>query len=286
MAALSTTRQNAIILVALLFVQLVLMSGGLRTAEGATVLESWMIRISSPLVAVASTVGGGFNALGGSVGNLLHAHSRNAALQAEVERLRSELQRTRESALENDRLRRLLGMRDDLVPDSVAASVVTAALTSQTKMIVVDRGAHHGVRTDLPVVSWGGAVGRVVSVGAGHAKVQLLTDPNSGVGAIVQRSRAQGIVVGHGSRRLDLLYVPRFSDVAHGDRVVTSGLDGIFPRGMGIGEVVRIVQAADGSLTVELKPELDYASLEEVLILLEPTAGGLLDGTERGEEGR
>lgn len=286
MAALSTTRQNAIILVALLFVQLVLMSGGLSTAEGATLLESWMLRLSAPLVAAARMVGGGFSALGGGAGNLIHAHSRNAALQAEVQTLRSEAQRMREAALENARLRRLLGMREDLVPRSVAASVVTAALTGQTKMIVVDRGSADGVSTDLPVVSWGGAVGRVVSVGAGHAKVQLLTDPNSGVGAIVQRSRAQGIVVGHGSRRLDLLYVPRFSDVAHGDRVVTSGLDGIFPRGMGIGEVVRIEQDPDGSLTVGLKPELEYATLEEVLILLEPPEGGLLSGTEAGEEGR
>jgi len=286
MAALTSTRQNAIILVALLFFQLLLMSGGLRTTEGATLLESWVIRLSSPLVAVARMVGGGFNALGGGAGNLIHAHSRNAALQAEVERLRSERQRLQEAALENARLRELLGMREGLVPDSVAATVVTAALTSQTKMIVVDRGSADGVRTDLPVVSWGGAVGRVVSVGAGHAKVQLLTDPNSGVGAIVQRSRAQGIVVGHGSRRLDMLYVPRFSDVAHGDRVVTSGLDGIFPRGLGIGEVVRIAQLPDGSLTVEMKPELKYGELEEVLILLEPSAGDMLAGPEAGEEGR
>jgi len=285
MPALSTTRQNAIILVILLFLQLLLMSGGLRSAEGTTVLESWLLRLSSPLAGAARLVGGGFGMLGTGLGNLLHAHSRNAALQAEVRRLRSELQRSREAALENERLRRLLGMREQLVPRSVAATVVTVSLTGQTKMIVVDRGTADGVRLDLPVVAWGGAVGRVVAAGAGHAKVQLLTDPNSGVGALVQRSRAQGIVVGHGSRRLDLLYVPRFSDVAHGDRVVTSGLDGIFPRGLGIGDVVRIVQAPDGSLTVELKPELDYATLEEVLILLEPLADGLLSGPETGEEG-
>jgi len=284
MPALSTTRQNAIILVALLFLQLLLMSGSLRTADGTTVLESWLLRLSSPLTGAARLVGGGFGMLGTGMGNLIHAHSRNAALQSEVQRLRTELQSSRESALENARLRRLLGMREQLLPRSVAATVVTVSLTGQTKMLVVDRGTANGVRTDLPVVSWGGAVGRVVAVGAGHAKVQLLTDPNSGVGALVQRSRAQGIVVGHGSRRLDLLYVPRFSDVAHGDRVVTSGLDGIFPRGLGIGEVVRIVQAPDGSLTVELKPELDYATLEEVLILLEPLADGLLSGTEAGEE--
>jgi len=284
MPALSTTRQNAIILVALLFFQLLLMSGGLRGADGTTVLESWLLRVSAPLLGTARVVGGGFSTLGTGLGNLIHAHSRNAALQAEVQSLRAELQQSRESAQENERLRRLLGMREDLLSRSVGATVVTTSLSGQTKMIVVDRGAADGVRTDLPVVSWGGAVGRVVAVGAGHAKVQLLTDPNSGVGALVQRSRAQGIVVGHGNRRLDLLYVPRFSDVAHGDRVVTSGLDGIFPRGLGIGEVVRIVQAPDGSLTVELKPELDYAALEEVLILLEPVTEGLLAEPEPGEE--
>jgi len=113
----------------------------------------------------------------------------------------------------------------------------------------------------------------VSSRGAGHSKVRLLTDPSSGVAGVLQRSRAQGIVFGTADLGLELRFVPRFSDVVHGDRVVTSGLAGIFPRGFGVGRVTSIRQAADGTQTIELAPELNYGSLEEVLIVLEMPEG-------------
>jgi rod shape-determining protein MreC len=141
-------------------------------------------------------------------------------------------------------------------------------------MIVVDRGSASGVSVDAPVVAWGGAVGRVVATSAGYAKVQLVTDPNSGVGAVVQRSRVQGIVVGRGSGRLEMRYGPRFADVLPGDRVVTSGKDGIFPRGFGVGMISRIEEDPDGSQVFEMIAELQYDALEEVLILPGPTDDG------------
>ena len=104
----------------------------------------------------------------------------------------------------------------------------------------------------------------------------MLTDANSGVAGVVQGSRAQGMVVGQGGDVLDLLYVPRFSEVTHGDRVVTSGLEGIFPRGFGIGTVIDVQEKPDGSQTIRLQPEVDYRTMEEVLILLEPVGGELL----------
>jgi rod shape-determining protein MreC len=274
----SSTRRNAVILVVLLFAQLLLMSASAKGRDGSTQLEGWWMGISSPLIALGQMVGGGIHGSFTGIGDLLSAKSRNAELQSEVERLRTEVARSREALLENERLRRLLSMQIDLAPRSIGASVVTSVLTENDRMILVDRGHRHGVRRDMPVVAWGGAVGRVVAVGLNNAKVQLLTDPKSGVAGIVQRSRAQGVVVGVGEKRLDLLYVPRFSDVTHGDRVVASGLDGIFPRGFGIGRVIAISQTPDGSQTVQLAPEFDYRFLEEVLILLEPESGDLLPG--------
>jgi rod shape-determining protein MreC len=284
LSALSTARRNAIILAALLFLQLVLMAGSARKVGGASLLESWFLRLSSPVVGAARIVGGGFDTIGSGIGNLFHAHSRNAALQAEVVRLREELQASREAALETERLRRLLGMREPLAGGSVAASVVTAALTQQTQMIVVDRGTDDGVVVDAPVVAWGGAVGRVLTASAGHAKVQLLTDPNSGVAGVVQRSRVQGMVFGRGEHPLELLYVARFSDVLQGDRLVTSGLDGIFPRGFGVGIVEQANVVPSGDQTFQLHRELDYAALEEVLILPRPVDEDL--AAQVGEEER
>ena len=143
-------------------------------------------------------------------------------------------------------------------------------------MLVLDRGSDDGVKIDLAVVAWGGAVGRIIEVGKSHAKVRLLTDPNSGIAGIVQRGRAQGMVQGSGSDTLKFVFVSRLEDVVHGDRTVASGAVGIFPRGYGIGRVSLIEEKPDGSRKIELVPEIDYRNVEEVLILLEPQAGDLL----------
>jgi len=283
MPVMSTTRTNVILLIALLFGQLALMSGSVREARETTVLRGWVSRFTAPIVSIAGAIGGGFAGLGGGASDILAVHARNRDLETELERLRTELRVSRVATAENDRLRELLGMRENLVPRSIGASVVTSHLTGQNMVIVLDRGTNDGVRVDLPVVAWGGAVGRVVEVDNGHALVRLLTDPNSGVAGIAQDSRAQGMVVGQGTDVLDLLYVPRFSGVIHGDRVVTSGIDGIFPRGFGVGQVIAIQEKPDGSQTIRLRPELDYRTMEDVMILLEPTGGEMLapSGVER-----
>ena len=267
------TRGNAVILVVLLFAQLLVMAGSARGASGSTRLESWVMDLSSPVVKVADLLSRGVGGLVSGSRDLFRARSRNAVLESEVERLRTEVQHSREATLENIRLRRLLYMRDALAPSSIGATVVSSVHTGQEHMLILDRGSRHGVARDQAAVAWGGVVGRVVKVGNTHCKVQLLTDPNSGIAGLVQGSRAQGMVQGAGSDTLDLLYVPRLSVVANGDRVVSSGLDGIFPRGFGIGRVIATHDRPDGSRTIELMPELDYRSVEEVLILLEPAAG-------------
>jgi len=276
MPAMSATRTNALLLVTLLFGQLLLISGSVQHARASTVLRNWISGITGPVVSGAGSVGGAVSGTIGGTADLVDSHQRNRELERELGQLRDELRVARQAASENARLRLLLSMRENLVPRSIGASVVTSHLTGQEMLIVLDRGERQGVRVDLPVVAWGGAVGRVVEVDASHSLVRLLTDPNSGVAGVVQGSDAQGMVVGQGTDMLELLYIPRFSGVIHGDRVVTSGLDGIFPRGFGVGEVVEIQEMPDGSQTIRLRPELDYREIAEVLILLEPAGGELL----------
>jgi rod shape-determining protein MreC len=272
-AGTSKTRQNALLLVVLLFAQLLLMTGSVRRTSGATQLESWTMTVTSPLVSIANAVGGGVAGLLDGVADLVGAHGRSARLERENRSLRSELRRTREAGAENDRLRRLLLMREALSPKAIGAAVVISRHTATERMLVLDRGSTDGVRIDLAVVAWGGAVGRVIEVGRSHAKVRLLTDPNSGIAGVVQRSRAQGMVQGAGSDTLKFVFVSRLEDVVHGDRTVASGAVGIFPRGFGIGRVSSIEEKPDGSREIELVPEIDYRDIEEVLVLLEPEGG-------------
>jgi rod shape-determining protein MreC len=272
MLALSTPRRNAAILVVMLALQLFLMSGAARRSGVALWIETRVMRLSAPAVILAQVSAGGVRRTIRGARDLLAAHARNSALETELQQLRAELVRYREAEPENRRLRRLLGMRSTMALRSVAASVITSNVNGKTRIVIVDRGRRDGVRVDLPVVTWGGAVGRVVAASASQAKIRLLNDASSGVAGVVQRSRAQGMVLGGAETALDMVYVPRYSDVMHGDRVVTSGLDGIFPRGFGIGRVNAISEEPDGTQTIHLEPELDYAALEEVLILLDRAA--------------
>jgi rod shape-determining protein MreC len=273
----SNTRQNVMILATLLFLQLLLMSGSVKGADGSVLLESWFIRFSSPVVALARGIGGGISGLVSGARELVDARGRNALLEQELSEMREELRRSREATLENVRLRQMLGMREALNVRSIGAAVVGHSTANNVELIVVSAGTDEGVTKDLPVVAHGCAVGRVVAVTPGHSKIQLLTDPNSGVGAVVHRNeRPMGIVVGKGDEGLDLLYVPGYSDVAIGDLVVTSGLDGLFPKGFGLGNIEEIKSEPDASRTMRLNPALDYRALEEVLILLEPHSGGLV----------
>lgn len=280
MAARTPTRANALLLVGLLFVQFLLMAGSIRSDEGATLVAEGVGRATAPVARAASTVGGAVQGAFRVLGEIRTARGETARLNDEVRRLQAEVDRYKEKELENGRLRRLLEMREGLVPRSVAASVVTTRLSGESRVLVIDRGRDSGIRPDQSVVSWGGAIGRIVSAAPGHATVRLLSDPNSGVSGLVQRSRAEGMVMGRGDGPLEMAYVPKYADVDVGDRVVTSGLDGVFPKGFGIGRVSAVWDSEGAAKNIRIEPELDVDSVEEVLVLLEPTGTSLLKSPE------
>jgi len=251
----------------LLFAQLVLMSRDAKDGEGSSVFARIVMRISQPVVGVARMIGGGADGLLSGIREHGTAREENLRLRAEIAELRADVDRYREDALENERLRRLLLMKEYVAPRSVGATVVTANLSDQEHVVVVNRGSDDGIDVDQPVIAWGGAVGRVVWVDRGYAKIRLITDPNSGVAGIVQRSRQEGMVLGRGEGLLEMVYVPSFADVALGDRIVTSGIDGVFPKGVGIG-TVQASEPAGIARTILVEPEVRFGHLEEVLILV------------------
>lgn len=276
MAGLRPSGRALTILLVLLFGQFVLMSSSVRNAAGRTLLEQGVFRVSDPVLDVAREVGGGVRGMTSGVNEVRQALDENRRLRIDLQRARSELDRQREQVVENGRLRRLLEMRTDLAPKSVAAAVLTGRLDPESRVLLLDKGEDDGLKPQLGVVGWGGAVGKVIAVDHHRAKVQLLADQNSGVGGLIQRTRVGGIVYGQRDGSLKMSFVPSFADVALGDRVVTSGLEGIFPKGYGIGTVVQVRGAGGASKTVVLRPEVDPAALEEVLVLLEAVGGPLL----------
>jgi rod shape-determining protein MreC len=283
MAGLRPSGRILTVLLVLLFGQFVLMSSSVRNEAGRTLFERGVFRVSDPVIDVAREVGGGVREVTSGVNDVRTALDENRRLRAELLRMKGEVDRQREQVAENERLRRLLEMRSDLAPRSLAASVLTARLDPESRMLLLDKGSEDGLKTQLGVVGWGGAVGKVITVDRHRAKVQLLVDQNSGVGGLVQRSRVGGIVYGQRDGTLKMSFVPTYADVAIGDRVVTSGLEGMFPKGYGIGTVVEVRGAGGASKTIVLRPEVEPAGLEEVLVLLDLVGGELLALPEPAE---
>jgi rod shape-determining protein MreC len=280
MAAVSPARANALLLGVMIFAQLLLMAAGVRGGMVVPAAAGAVGVASGPAVSMERSVSGIILDVAHFFRDIHADGVQSVLLRREVTRLSGELARTTELTQENVRLRQLLSMHEELAPKSIGASVVTARLGGQSRVILVDRGSADGVRPDMAVVAWGGAIGRVVSVEKEFARVRLVSDPNSGASGVIARSRAEGMVVGRGGDPMEMIYVPKYADVVVGDRVVTSGLDGVFPRGFGLGRVTMVGEPVGASKSIRLEPLVDERSVEDVLILLEPSGTKLLTPEE------
>lgn len=195
----------------------------------------------------------------------------NLALRKRLDELERISQRVIELDLANRRLEKLLAFRDDFEGTTVAARLIGRNPNTWVHTVVLDKGERHGVGKGMAVLAPEGVVGQVVSVSAHAARVLLISDPNSGVDALVQRTRVRGIVTGTVAGGCILKYVQRGDDVRVGDHVITSGLDGIFPKGQPIGVVTR-VETKDSRMfqDVEVKLSAELAKVEEVLVVAPP----------------
>lgn len=193
----------------------------------------------------------------------------NAALRAEAERLRLQSLQVDETRQENVRLRRLLALHERLPLSALAGEVVGREAGGWVRAFTVNRGRGSGVTRQVPVIVPEGLVGRVVQVRAGASVIQLLNDPASTVGAVVQRTRTLGLVEGDAGGTVRLKFMARDgAHVAPGDVVVTSGLGSLFPKGLPIGRVVAIQDKGSALFHFAvLAPAVDFARVEEVLLL-------------------
>jgi rod shape-determining protein MreC len=139
--------------------------------------------------------------------------------------------------------------------------------------MTIDKGTGDGIISDMPVLAPAGVVGRIVMPTARASKVQLLIDRDAAAGAVVERSRAQGVVVGTGTDRFRLDHVPGAADIQVGDRVVTSGIEGIYPKGFLIGQIESIDRQSGEFTNVLVRPAVEFSALETILVVLTPRAG-------------
>jgi len=209
------------------------------------------------------------------VKEIQESYSTLSGYQAEIERLRqriADLEQERNRLLEaeatNRRLQQLLEFRSHLASGGITASIIAGSATSWFRSCLLDKGNAEGVYKGMAVVTPLGVVGQVVGVTAHTAKVLLLTDANSGVDVLVQRTRARGIVSGSLDNGTIMKYVKRSEDIQVGDRLITSGLDGIFPKGVMVGTVTKVRKQSLGLFQlIEVMPAVVTSRTEEVLVV-------------------
>lgn len=229
--------------------------------------------VAYPVQRTASSVGGWFGRMFGSITTLRGASSENEQLRQRVAQMETELRDTRLRASEADRLEKLLKLNESSEYKTVVAQVVGRDPSMWFDSVQIDKGRWAGIEVNMPVVSADGIVGRVVSTGPWSAQVMLATDERSGAGAVVGQlgqSNAMGSVKGLGeSGLLDMRYVSGLEKVQPGDIVTTTGQDGIYPPGYRIGEVVEVKPgSATTAQVIHLRPSAGLEKLKEVAVLL------------------
>lgn len=228
------------------------------------------------VLAVAAPVQMGVTSAVNFVGDLLNgyvllrnAHVNSQQCTTQLVRSQAELNAALDAKQENDRLLSLLQMKANGFEESVAARVVGVNDSMVVNTLRLNRGTRDGISVGMAVVTPLGVVGKIVRVAAHSADVLLLTDPASHIGGIVERTRVRGSVVGSGSlSNLKLQIVRRDEDVREGDTLLTSGTDGVYPKGLPVGRVSLVSKVAGGMfMSAQVEPAIDQRKIEEVLIV-------------------
>ncbi len=203
---------------------------------------------------------------------LLHTRDDNLALLEENRKLLNEIALFREIQQENIRLKELLKFKEKYSLETQVARVIAKDVSTEFRAIRINRGENSGIKKNMAVVTNEGIVGRVLRTTRNTSDVVTLLDLNFAVDSIVERSRVRGVVEGMTDQSCQLLYTVRTDDIQPNDTLVSSGLGGIFPKGILVGMVSKVDRKAFGiTQQVEVKPSVDFSKLEEVLIITKQT---------------
>ncbi|MGH6914952.1 MAG: rod shape-determining protein MreC, partial [Geminicoccales bacterium] len=244
MALLDFRQRTGYLFVAVTIAHIILISAQVNTRRGVPMLEAVTFGIFAEVQRGAASVIGAVRHGWEGYFALQQVHQDNERLREEVAQLRIRLPEERAVARQSRTLQELLELRQSTSLSTTGATIIAGGASPDFRTITIDKGTGDGLRPDQAVIAPGGVVGRIIMPSARASKVQLLIDRNAAAGALVERSRAQGVVLGTGSDRLRLEYVSSAADVEIGDRVITSGIDGIYPKGFVIGQIESIERGA------------------------------------------
>ena len=224
--------------------------------------------VTSPVRMLGGAVAAPFNALGNAIGNAGASSETLSDLKKENERLTAKVAALSEAEETAARLEKLVGLQSTYNLSSTAARIIGSTGDAWTNAVVIDKGSNAGFEVGMPVCSSGGVIGQIIEVSATTSTVRLVSDEQSGVSAMVQGSRAQGMLRGQADGSLRLEYVVADAEVSAGDIIITSGIGGSFPKGLPLGTVASIDRAANAVYyTIVVRPASTAENNEEVLVV-------------------
>jgi len=264
--------RNLIILVGVLFLQVLGLAVQVKRssdAESTRLIRIWAVSAITPLERGLVWVQNGAGNLWHNYFYLRGVRAENRQLKEQIEQMRLEQVRLNEDAAQARRLQALLSFKEQFVSRTVAAQVIGSSGSDLSRIVYIDKGENDGLRRDLAVVTADGIVGKVLQAFPTVSQVLLINDQSSGVGAILEKSRLQGVLRGTANGEVMLERVMSDEEVAPGDTVLTSGGDQIFPKGLRVGTVSKVGTGKDLFLNVRIRPAANLSKLEEVLVVTE-----------------
>src|ERR1700685_3422504 len=264
--------RNLVILMGVLFLQVLGLAVQVKRSsdtENTRLIRVWAVDVITPFERVLIWAQD-------STGNLWHNYfylrgvrAENRQLKEQIEHMRLEQVRLSDDAAQARRLQILLAFKEQFISRTVAAQVIGSSGSDLSRIIYIDKGKNAGIEPDMAVMTSDGIVGKVLLVYPSVAQVLLISDQSSGVGAMLEKTRLQGVLRGTPNGEGALERVMSDEQVQVGETILTSGGDQIFPKGLPVGKVTEVGNGKDLFLNIKIKPAADLSKLEEVLVLIE-----------------
>ena len=217
-------------------------------------------------------VSGYFKGVYRDYADLINTREENKRLREELQKFKATNNEYREAVATNIRLAKLLKLKESLPPPTLTAQIIGNDPSQWFKTITIDRGSSDGVKKGMPVLTVEGIVGQIINTSPHYSKILLANDPNSAIDALIQKTRVQGIIKGLGNQEYSMFYVLKNSDVQKGDMIVTSGLGGVFPKGLPIGTVSSVIKTRRGMFQkIMINPSVNFSQLEYLIIIMKKT---------------